>query len=55
MLRGPKSASFLLVRHPLVLDRLRAEIRSVVGDNREFTRTDIQKMSYLKCVLNESA
>ncbi|KAL8947626.1 MAG: hypothetical protein Q9222_006113 [Ikaeria aurantiellina] len=45
---------FLLVRHPGVLERLRREIRSVLGTNIEVTRSHIQKMGYLKCVLNET-
>ncbi|KAL9066240.1 MAG: hypothetical protein Q9161_007697 [Pseudevernia consocians] len=45
---------FLLVRHTSALDRLRDEIRSVMGDDEELTRTHVQKMSYLKCVLNET-
>lgn len=48
------SSSFLLVRHPAVLDRLRNEIQSVVGDDSEINRSHIQKMSYLKAVLDES-
>lgn len=47
--------SFLLVRHTPALDRLRDEIHSVLGEEPELTRTHVQKMSYLKCVLNESA
>ncbi|KAF6240903.1 hypothetical protein HO173_000695 [Letharia columbiana] len=45
---------FLLVRHTSALDRLRNEIRSVMGDDQELTRNHVQKMSYLKCVLNET-
>ncbi|CAF9938570.1 hypothetical protein IMSHALPRED_000851 [Imshaugia aleurites] len=45
---------FLLVRHTSALDRLRSEIRSIMGDERELTRTHVQKMSYLKYVLNET-
>ena len=46
--------SFLLVRHPKVLRRLQDEIESVMGSDAEITRLHIQKMSYLKCILNES-
>lgn len=46
--------SFLLVRHPHVLGRLKEEIASVVGSDVNITRTHIQKMGYLKCILNES-
>lgn len=49
-----KSPSYLLVRHPAVLDRLRNEIRSVASDEEGLTRAQILKMPYLKCVLNES-
>jgi len=48
------AVSFLLVRHPAALERLRSEISSVIGDDKETTRAHIQKLSYLKCVLNES-
>ncbi|KAL8812536.1 MAG: hypothetical protein Q9223_007267, partial [Gallowayella weberi] len=45
---------FLLVRHPHVLERLKGEIRSVANTNSDITRGQIQKMGYLKCVLNET-
>ncbi|KAL8777677.1 MAG: hypothetical protein Q9213_007751 [Squamulea squamosa] len=45
---------FLLVRHPKVLSRLQGEIRSTVGTSDEITKTHIQKMDYLKCILNET-
>ncbi|CAO1605215.1 hypothetical protein XANCAGTX0491_008738 [Xanthoria calcicola] len=45
---------FLLVRHPHVLGRLKEEIASVVDSDVNITRTHIQKMSYLKCILNET-
>ena len=50
-----KSPSFLLVRHTSSLDRLRSEICTVMGPSQEPTRTHLQKMTYLKNVLNESA
>lgn len=46
--------SFLLVRHPKVLERLRSEIKSTVSKGEKLTRLHIQQMSYLKNVLNES-
>jgi hypothetical protein len=46
--------SFLLVRHPQALERLRSEINSVVSDGEDLSRSHIQRMPYLKCVLNES-
>ena len=48
------SCSFLLVRHPHVLRRLQDEITSTVGTDANIKRTHIQKMGYLKCILNES-
>ncbi|KAL8662719.1 MAG: hypothetical protein Q9202_004504 [Teloschistes flavicans] len=49
-----KHHSFLLVRHPKVLSRLKAEIHSVVDQNTSVARIHIQKMSYLRHILNES-
>ena len=46
--------SFLLVRHPLVLRRLQVEISSILGEEAELTRSQIQQMNYLECLLNES-
>lgn len=46
--------SFLLVRHKPVLQRLQREIRTIVGDQEQLTRGQINKLPYLKCVLNES-
>lgn len=43
-----------LVRHPTVIDRLRQEIRSTLGDNENFKREDLMRMKYLKNVLKES-
>jgi hypothetical protein len=45
--------SFLLVRHPTVLQRLRREIAAVVEPNEALTRAHLTKIPYLKCVLNE--
>ena len=47
-------AFFLLVRHRPVLDRLRQEINDVVGDEPNLSRVHIQKLHYLRCVLNET-
>jgi hypothetical protein len=52
-LNGP-DISFLLVRHPAVLAKLRDEIWSVTKGRRDFTRNEIRKMPYLKAVLDES-
>ena len=46
--------SFLLVRHPKVLDRLHEEIKHVIGHDDEMTSAHIQRMGYLRCILNES-
>ncbi|KAL8993141.1 MAG: hypothetical protein Q9169_006573 [Polycauliona sp. 2 TL-2023] len=45
---------FLLVRHPPVLARLRQEISSVVGDNVTLDRSHIQRLRWLRCVINET-
>ncbi|KAL8805272.1 MAG: hypothetical protein Q9182_002040 [Xanthomendoza sp. 2 TL-2023] len=45
---------FLLVRHTPVLERLKEEIRSVADTGDDITRAQIQKMGYLKCILNET-
>ncbi|KAG7008903.1 hypothetical protein G7Y79_00004g014870 [Physcia stellaris] len=44
---------FLLVRHPLVLARLRQEISDILGEDVTLNRSHIQKLQWLKCVLNE--
>lgn len=46
-------AFFLLVRHPEVLAKLRAEIQVVTGGSSEINRGIIAKMKYLRCVINE--
>jgi cytochrome P450 len=46
--------SYLLVRHPAVLERLRQDIESVVQNGQDLARAHIHKMSYLRYVLNES-
>jgi cytochrome P450 len=47
-------AFFLLVRHPEALAKLRSEIQLVTGGSRELSRAKISKMTYLRCVINES-
>lgn len=49
-----KCHSYLLVRHPAVLERLHQEIGSTVHNVDDLTRAQINKLSYLRCVLNES-
>ncbi|KAI4144861.1 MAG: hypothetical protein LQ341_002538 [Variospora aurantia] len=45
---------FLLIRHPDVLSRLRSEIQSVIGTDTDVTRPHIQKIGFLRCILNET-
>lgn len=45
---------FLLVRHPRVLEKLRAEVGCHCFDPATFTRADLRKMNYLQNVLNET-
>ncbi|CAG8900248.1 unnamed protein product [Penicillium egyptiacum] len=47
-------ALFLLVRHPEALGKLRSEIQLVTGGSRELSRAKISKMTYLRCVINET-
>ena len=47
-------AFFLLVRHPQSLEKLRKEITTVVSSEKKLTRAHLQRMSYLKCILNET-
>ncbi|OQE24807.1 hypothetical protein PENFLA_c009G03510 [Penicillium flavigenum] len=47
-------AFFLLVRHPKALAKLRSEIQLVTGGSRELSRAKISKMTYLRCVINET-
>lgn len=44
---------FLLVRHPEALTRIQDEILTITGGSSEFTRAHINKMTYLRCVINE--
>ncbi|KAH8911298.1 cytochrome P450 [Coniochaeta sp. PMI_546] len=44
----------LLVRHPAVMERLRREIKTVMGDLTSPTREQIRKMPFLACVIKES-
>lgn len=47
-------SSFLLVRHPKVLDKLREEIKSSLGEKSDFNRDDLRRLPYLQNVLKES-
>lgn len=46
--------SRLLVRNPNVMNRLRSEISSVMGDENHPTREKIRRMPYLANVITES-
>jgi hypothetical protein len=46
--------SRLLVRNPQVMDRLRNEVSSVMGDQVHPSREQIRKMPYLANVITES-
>ena len=46
--------SRLLVRHEQVMDRLRSEVLSVMGDGEHPTREQIRRMPYLASVIKES-
>jgi hypothetical protein len=47
-------SSFLLVRHPQVLSKLKAEIASAFVGKIDICRRDLLKMTYLQNVLKES-
>ncbi|KAL2831937.1 n-alkane-inducible cytochrome P450 [Aspergillus pseudoustus] len=47
-------ACYQLVRHPAALSRLRDEIATFVGNKEPLTRQQINKMTYLRYVLNET-
>ena len=44
----------LLVRHDSVMNRLRSEIYSVMGESEHPSREQIRRMPYLACVIKES-
>ncbi len=48
------SNGFLLIRHPHVLSKLRAEVASACNGNIELSRTDLRNIKYLQNVLKES-
>lgn len=48
------SDSRLLVRHESVMNRLRDEVSSVMGESENPTREQIRRMPYLFCVVKES-
>ncbi|RAL10461.1 cytochrome P450 [Aspergillus homomorphus CBS 101889] len=47
-------ACYQLIRRPACLERLRQEILLSTQDGEDLTRAQINKMTYLRCVLNET-
>ncbi|KAJ3579480.1 hypothetical protein NPX13_g1088 [Xylaria arbuscula] len=45
---------FLLVRHPRVMEKLRAEINDLVVTDEELSRTDLRGLHYLQNILKET-
>jgi hypothetical protein len=46
--------SFLLVRYPKVLDKLRGEIDLILKGKEDFNRDDLKRLLFLSNVLTES-
>lgn len=46
--------SFLLVRHPQVLEKLNAEVNAVIAKGVVITRNELRGMNFLQNVLKES-
>ncbi len=46
--------SFLLVRHPRVMEKVRSEITALPGKEEEIRRADLRNLHYLQNVLKES-
>lgn len=46
--------SFLLVRHPKVMEKLKMEIQSTFAQRTDMRRSDLRSMTYLQNVLKES-
>jgi len=47
-------AAFRIAKFPKVQERIRMEIKQVMGDRLTITATDVSKFKYLACVLKES-
>ncbi|KAK9053939.1 hypothetical protein SSX86_025014 [Deinandra increscens subsp. villosa] len=47
-------AMSLLLNHPLVLKKAQDEIDRVIGNNRLVDESDIAKLPYLRCIINET-
>ncbi|GAB2269752.1 hypothetical protein Dimus_004674 [Dionaea muscipula] len=43
-----------LLRHPLVMKQLQAEVRGIVGTREEISESDLEEMKYLKAVMKET-
>ncbi|KAL3835263.1 hypothetical protein ACJIZ3_009999 [Penstemon smallii] len=43
-----------LLRHPVVMNKLKKEIREIVTDKHDITDNDLEKMHYLKAVVKET-
>ena len=43
-----------LLKHPIVMQKLQAEVRNVVGDRTHITKDDLSSMHYLKAVIKET-
>ena len=44
----------LLLNHPEILQKIKAEIDSQVGHERLINNLDLAKLPYLRCVINEA-
>ena len=45
---------FLLLRHSKSMEKVKAEVKSTLGDKTKFSRSDLKSMSYLQNVLKEN-
>lgn len=44
----------MLVRRPPVLEKLKQEIQTVLPNGERLARPHLHKLTYLRCILNES-
>uniref|UniRef100_A0ACD5XHQ3 Uncharacterized protein n=1 Tax=Avena sativa TaxID=4498 RepID=A0ACD5XHQ3_AVESA len=47
-------AMSLLLNHPAVLQKARAEIEASVGTSRVVTAEDVPRLTYIRCIINET-
>uniref|UniRef100_A0ACD6AKI2 Uncharacterized protein n=1 Tax=Avena sativa TaxID=4498 RepID=A0ACD6AKI2_AVESA len=47
-------AMSLLLNHPAVLEKARAEIEALVGTSRLVTADDVHRLTYLRCIISET-